>query len=52
MMRIEDKKLIFIAGGAFDSSFINAFVRLVNSFIEVGKMIGSSIRRAVTKNYC
>lgn len=51
-MKIKDENLLLIAGGALDSSFINAFVRLVSSVIEVGKMIGTSIRRAISKNYC
>lgn len=51
-MKLQDHELILVAGGAISSQLINAFVRLVTSVLEVGKMIGSTIRRIVSKNYC
>ena len=51
-MKLKDNELILVAGGAINSQLINAFVRLVTSVVEIGRMIGSSIRRVVSKNYC
>lgn len=51
-MKLKDQELMFIAGGAINSQLINAFVRLISSVLEIGQMIGSSIRRIVSKNYC
>lgn len=51
-MKLKDNELILINGGSINSQLINALVRLVTSVVEVGRMIGSSLRRIVDKNYC
>ena len=51
-MKLKDNELILVAGGAISSQLINAFVRLVTSVVEIGRMIGSSIQRVVSGNYC
>ena len=51
-MRLKDNELLFVIGGAISSQLINAFVRLITSVVEVGRMIGTSIRRVFSKNYC
>lgn len=51
-MKIENNELINITGGAITSAMITSVVRLFTTVIDFGKMVGSSIRRAVSKNYC
>lgn len=51
-MKLKNQELVLVKGGAINSQLINAFVRLITSVVEVGRMIGSSIRRVVGKNYC
>ena len=51
-MKLKDQELVLVVGGAINSQLINAFVRLITSVVEIGRMIGSSIRRVVSKNYC
>ncbi len=51
-MKLHDNELIKVAGGGLSSQFLNALVRVVQVVIEVGKMIGSSLRRTITKTYC
>ncbi len=53
MKKIKEKDLININGGAsVTSSIINSFVRLYNSLIDLGRTIGSSIRRIATNSLC
>lgn len=46
-MKLKDNDLILVAGGAINGTLINAFARLLDLVIDIGKMIGSSIRRLV-----
>ena len=40
------------AGATFSASLINALVRGINSFLDVGRYFGSSIRRIIGGNIC
>lgn len=51
-MRLKNNELIDINGGAITATWLNSCSRFISLVIEVGKMIGSSIRRTITKNYC
>ncbi len=53
-MALENQELYMISGGSFSltSTAINAVSRLVSTFMKLGQLVGSSIRRAVTKKYC
>ncbi len=53
-MALDNNELFEISGGGFSltSTAINAFSRLVTTFVKLGQLVGSSIRRAVSKNYC
>ncbi len=53
-MMVEKEELYEIKGGAFSltSTAINAISRVVTTFLKFGQVVGSSIRRAITKNYC
>lgn len=51
-MKLENYKLVEITGGAWNASVINAVVRLIGSLVDIGRMIGSSLRRAISGQYC
>lgn len=51
-MKLENYKLVEITGGVWNASFMNAAVRLISSLIDIGRMIGSSIRMAVSGRFC
>ncbi len=51
-MKLKEENLLSITGGGFNASLLNSFARLLSIAIEVGRMIGSSIRRVSSKNYC
>ena len=46
-MKINDHELIKIYGGAINGTLINAFARLLDLAIEIGKMIGYSLQRLI-----
>lgn len=48
-MKLERNDLILISGGAFTSTLINSLVKLFTTTIEFGRMIGTTIRRAISK---
>ncbi len=51
-MKLEKNELIIIKGGAITSAMLTALARIFGTVIEVGRMIGTSIRRVVKKKYC
>ena len=52
-MKLNKKELKKIkAGAAISSALINSIVRGINSFMDVGRYLGSSIRRFVGGNIC
>lgn len=48
---LSNNELLTIEGGV-NAAFITAVIRVFTTIIDFGKDIGSSIRRAKTKNYC
>ena len=46
-MKLKDNDRILVAGGAINGTLINAFARLLDLAIDIGKMIGSSLRRLI-----
>ena len=52
MKELTKEELKQISGGAISATLINAFVRGMNTFLEVGRSLGTAIRRLVTKNVC
>jgi hypothetical protein len=53
MTVIENKNLFEIEGGInISGTLINSFVRGINSLLEVGRSLGSAIRRVVDKSIC
>ena len=51
-MKLENKELIIINGGGWTAAYINAAARAVNTILEFGRTLGSTIRRAITRNFC
>ncbi len=50
---MDDKVLITINGGTtISGTLINSIAKLIGMFLEIGRTIGSSIRRAVNHNKC
>ena len=48
-----DKDMSNIYGGATSiTALINALAKAYTTIMDIGKMIGSSIRRAKNKNFC
>ena len=50
---MSEGELIQIKGGVgFNASIVNALVRFVNSSLELGRTLGTIIRRSMNKNMC
>lgn len=52
MNLLHKEELLQITGGALTAAFLTALVRGINVYLEVGRSLGSAIRRAMTKNVC
>jgi len=52
MKKITDEKLKQIEGGAISASYLTAIVRGVNAILDLGRSIGTAIRRIQTGNLC
>jgi len=51
-MRLNDKELCTVIGGAISASFLNAIARGVNVFYNLGRYVGSTIRRIGSNSVC
>ncbi|MBR2832875.1 MAG: hypothetical protein IKE75_00280 [Bacilli bacterium] len=51
-MILSKEELIKVTGGSITPGLINAITRGINVFLELGKVIGTAIRRAVTGKTC
>ena len=51
-MILNKEELFKVVGGEINSSLINAVTRGVSTFLELGRSIGSAIRRAVSGKTC
>lgn len=52
MKKIENNELHQIYGGAITAGFITAVVRAVNSILDLGRSLGSAIRRIQNGKVC
>ena len=52
MRELGKEELKQIYGGAISATLFNAFVRGVNTFFEVGRSLGSAVRRIFSKDIC
>ena len=53
-MVLKEMELVKINGGGFlmTSTYLNSLARIVSTIMDLGRTVGSSIRRAYSKNYC
>lgn len=52
MKKIEDEQLKLINGGGISASYITALVRGINTIIDLGRALGTVIRRIQTGTLC
>lgn len=51
-MKLNNQELIEITGGAISASLINSLARGITSLLDLGRAIGSAIRRITSKKIC
>lgn len=51
-MILPKEELLNVNGGAFSASWVNYLTRGIVFIFELGRSLGSSLRRLLTKNYC
>lgn len=51
-MKLKETELYEIKGGAITATLFNSIARLINTVLDLGRTVGSSIRRIYSKNYC
>lgn len=52
MRELSKEELKQIYGGAISATLFNAFIRGINTFLEVGRSLGSAVRRLISKDVC
>lgn len=52
MRELNCKELLEIKGGAISGTLINAFVRGINSLLDLGRSLGTAIRRIQLGLFC
>ena len=54
MRELNNKELMDIIGGAnyLSASFINAAARAIDTIMDIGRSLGSAVRRAVSGKVC
>ena len=52
-MRLSNQELIIISGGlSLSGTLINSISRGIDALLEVGRSLGTAIRRIINKNLC
>ncbi len=52
MKELNKQELLQISGGAISGSLINAFIRGISTILDLGRSLGTAIRRIQTKQFC
>ena len=52
MTKLNKEQLLNVTGGGISATLLNAIVRGVNVFLEVGRSVGSAIRRLLKGHKC
>ena len=52
MRELNHKELLEIKGGAISGTLINAFLRGINSLLDLGRSLGTAIRRIQLGRFC
>lgn len=51
-MELTKQELLKINGGAISGTLINGIIKGVNSFLDLGRSVGSAVRRISEGNIC
>lgn len=51
-MKLKETELYQIKGGAITLSYLNSVARIINTIMDLGRTVGTAIRRLYSKNYC
>lgn len=51
-MKLNTNELLNIRGGAFNASLVNAFLKGFQFLYDIGRVVGTSIRKAFSKDFC
>jgi len=52
MKTLTDKELNYIVGGAVSGALLSNIIKGVQLIFDLGRSLGNTIRRMITKNYC
>lgn len=52
MIQLQKTELLNITGGNISGTMINAFAKAINSLLDLGRSLGTAIRRIVSGNLC
>lgn len=52
MRNLNKNELMQINGGAVSAAFINALSRAASTLLNLGQIVGTTIRRFFSKKYC
>lgn len=52
MEKLEKDQLLKITGGGISATLLNALARSIDVFLEVGRTIGSAVRRIISGSKC
>lgn len=52
MKQLNKQELLQISGGAISGSLINAFIRGISTILDLGRSLGTAIRRIQTGQFC
>lgn len=51
-MELKNNELVNIIGGSITGSLMAGFSKVANSILEIGRNLGSALRRMFKKKYC
>ena len=51
-MELEKQELLRIVGGAISGTLLNSIIRGINVFLDLGRSVGTAIRRLRSNNIC
>lgn len=49
---LSNEELMEVKGGGLSGAIIEAMVTMMNAIFDLGRSLGSSIKRVVSKKYC
>jgi hypothetical protein len=52
MIKLNNNELLLIDGGAISGTLLSSVIRGINLITEIGRAIGTAIRRFAEKNLC